>query len=371
MPTLIREDTAGMTPPLAAILIVVCLAVVGFALWFAWRRHAVRQLLWTLQTLSSGMPRGVVAWDARSRVMLWSDGAESLFGLLRADVLGQPLPARLAALKRVAPPLRRHPMMLQRADGGGLKAAVTVLAAPGKPGMRIAAIEDLTSLRSEAEWAEASRVQRDALIREVHHRIKNSLQGVAGLLRQHLSDKPLLRPLLEAASAQVFAIAAVHGLQGESRDGAINLRMLVTRVAASVSGIMHVPIIMSERCASLDVFIVNEEESVPVAMVLNELVMNAAKHRVHAGAGLALNIDAVQRDGGVDLHIRNPGFLPPDFDLSAGQNLGNGLSLARSLLPRRGAHIAMVEEGDRVLTSMTLLAPDVLSPQPLLLVEGG
>ena len=122
-------------------------------------------------------------------------------------------------------------------------------------------------------------MQRYALIREVHHRVKNSLQGVAGLLRQHLGDKPLLRPLLESTSSQVYAIAAVRGLQGEASGAAINLRMLVARVAASVSGIMHEPIVLSERCASLGAYIVNEEESVAVAIVLNELMINAAKHR--------------------------------------------------------------------------------------------
>ena len=154
-------------------------------------------------------------------------------------------------------------------------------------------------------------MQRYALIREVHHRIKNSLQGVAGLLRQHLGDKPLLRPLLESTSSQVYAIAAVRGLQGEASGAAINLRMLVARVAASVSGIMHEPIVLSERCASLGAYIVNEEESVAVAIVLNELMMNAAKHRA-PGTG-AIGIDAAPRDHGVELRIRNAGFLPPNF----------------------------------------------------------
>ena len=154
-------------------------------------------------------------------------------------------------------------------------------------------------------------MQRYALIREVHHRIKNSLQGVAGLLRQHLGDKPLLRPLLESTSSQVYAIAAVHGLQGEASGAAINLRMLVARVAASVSGIMHESIVLSERCASLGAYIVNEEESVAVAIVLNELMMNAAKHRA-PGTG-AIGIDAAPRDQRVELRIRNAGFLPPNF----------------------------------------------------------
>ena len=74
---------------------------------------------------------------------------------------------------------------------------------------------------------------------------------------------------------------------------------------------MHEPIVLSERCASLGAYIVNEEESVAVAIVLNELMMNAAKHRA-PGTG-AIGIDAAPRDHGVELRIRNAGFLPPNF----------------------------------------------------------
>lgn len=336
------------------------------ALCLAWavarrgRRRALRDMLAVLDAVSRGALLATIAWHPRAGVLLWSEGAQRLLGLAAAQAMGRPLPDWLSALQRLGPDeAQRHAMLLQRADGTGLKAAVSWQDAPGQPGVRIATIEDLSTFRSDAEWQEASRVQRDALIREVHHRIKNSLQGVAGLLRQHLSDKPLLRPLLESASSQVYAIAAVHGLQGEASGGAINLRMLVARVAASVSGIMHEPIVLSERCAALGTYLVNEEESVAVAIVLNELVMNAAKHRVR-GTG-AISVDAALHDDGVELRIRNAGFLPPNFDLAAGSNLGNGLALARSLLPRRGARIAVVEDGDHVRTSMTLLVPDVLS----------
>ncbi len=361
----IRNEPA-MTLDATTVAAAIALAILGIA-WTGValaRRSGLRRLLRTLDGVSRGASLAMIAWHPRAGVLLWSEGAERLLGLERAQALGRPLPQGLAGLQRLGrDEVERHPLLLQRADGGSVKASVSWQDAPGQPGMRIATIEDLSVFRSEAEWAEASRVQRDALIREVHHRIKNSLQGVAGLLRQHLADKPLLRPLLESASSQVYAIAAVHGLQGEASGGAINLRMLVARVAASVSGIMHEPIVLSERCAALGGYIVNEEESVAVAIVLNELVMNAAKHRVR-GTG-AIGIDAALCEHGVELRIRNPGFLPPNFDLDAGSSIGNGLGLARSLLPRRGARIAVAEDGDQVLTTMTLLVPDVLNSQSM------
>ena len=328
------------------------------------RKRTLRLLLETLDGVSRSASLAMLAWHPRAGVLLWSDAAERLLGPARAQVLRRPLPGRLEGLQRHrASAGEHHPLLLQRADGSSFMASVSWRHAAGHRGVRIATIEDPSAFRSEAEWAEASRVQREALIREVHHRIKNSLQGVAGLLRQHLADKPLLRPLLEAASSQVYAIAAVHGLQGETGTGAINLRMLLARVAASVSGIMHEPIVLSERCAALGNHVVDEDESVAVAIVLNELVMNAAKHRVR-GAG-AIGIDAVTHESKVELIIRNPGFLPPNFDLDAGIGLGNGLGLARTLLPRRGARIEAAEDNDQVTMKLILLIPDVLDARLL------
>ena len=327
------------------------------------RRRALRQLLQTLELVSDANSVAMIACDAHARVLLWSKATERLLGIDRAEALGRPLPERLVGLRRPDNGLeRRPPVLLKRADGSNVRVSVSWLNAPGRRTLWIATVNDTSEYRSEDDRAEASRLQRDALIREVHHRIKNSLQGVAGLLRLHLADKPLLKPLLESASSQVYAIAAVHGLQGEVSGGAINVRMLVARVAASVSGIMHSPIVLSERCTSLSAYVVREDESVAVAIVLNELVMNAAKHRRQGGD--AIHIDAAQLEGGVELRIRNPGFLPPNFDVDALPQAGNGLGLACSILPRRGAGIGIVEDRGHVVATLTLFLPHVLSLQP-------
>lgn len=179
-----------------------------------------------------------------------------------------------------------------------------------------ALIEDTTPRPLlEAKRLDEVRAQRDALVREVHHRIKNNLHGVAGLLRQHLAGRPLLKPLLDAVSAQVLTIAAVHGLQSELKGGALNLRALVARISATISGIMHAPIVLSSGCVGLDAFNVAEEESVPVAMMLNELLMNAVKHRLRNDGEALVHVEATSRHDGAEILVSNPGFSAAAFQL--------------------------------------------------------
>ena len=73
---------------------------------------------------------------------------------------------------------------------------------------------DVTEQRAAQEARlEAAIAQRDMLVKEVHHRIKNNLQGVAGLLQQIAKRKPEVAGPIDEVVGQVQAIAQVYGLQ--------------------------------------------------------------------------------------------------------------------------------------------------------------
>lgn len=73
---------------------------------------------------------------------------------------------------------------------------------------------DITEQRAaEQARLDAAIAQREMLVKEVHHRIKNNLQGVAGLLQQIAMRKPEVAPAISEVVGQVQAIAQVYGLQ--------------------------------------------------------------------------------------------------------------------------------------------------------------
>lgn len=316
-------------------------------------------------------PLAFVAWNNERGVLLWNEDAERLFGVRRNSVLGAPMPASakgvaIAVEEAMTEGSSAVTMELDLGARQDLSMVVAVVAtrmqsADGTPTYS-AVIEDLTSQRQQEQRRLAVvRQQRDALVREVHHRIKNHLQGVAGLLRQHLGDKPLLQPLLESATAQVLTIAAVHGLHGELEGGALDLLALLTRISSSISTVTHAPIVLEQSSQLLGGARVAEEETVPVAMIINEVIMNAVKHRVRNGPDGVIRISAASDGDEVRIIISNQGFLPPRFDLDLGSQVGNGLSLAKSLMPTSGSRLSLQEHGERVITTFEL-APPVLLP---------
>ena len=219
--------------------------------------------------------------------------------------------------------------------------------------------EDVTEQkRLERQAEESARAQRDALVREVHHRIKNNLQGVTGMLRNYANQHPEVLSLINEAIAQVQAVAIIYGLQGRPGVVRVELFDLLKEVVSGIGQLMHSGIEFRDESQSLGYkVVVSELEAVPIALVLNEIVFNALKHGTPRSTPvIELGIDIARER--VVLSVTNGGHLP-DRRKRPAQGGGSGLQLIRSLLPRRGAHFELANGQDRVVARLTLEPPIV------------
>lgn len=273
--------------------------------------------------------------------------------------------ARRAALERPGKPqCVEH--RLARGDGGWLTVESCFTSFLDDPDIGALAYtaRDIT----ERKQAEAQRLayaaqQRDTLVREVHHRIKNHLQGLAGLLNQHRRQHPDQHDTLDAVIAQITTISVIHGLQGREASGEVCLFLLLKEIvsflrsrAALDFGNAGNPV--CRNCA----WRVVDEESVPLALVINELVTNAINHRGKPSDAppVPVRIDCACNDESIAVTVRNRGALPRGFDFAAGAGLGTGLTLVRSLLPREGTTLSIAPvANDMVETRLTLTTPAV------------
>ena len=225
-------------------------------------------------------------------------------------------------------------------------------------------LEQFPAASADSGSARRLERQRNVLVREVHHRIKNSLQGVAGMLRQHALIDPAAAPVLERAIAQVRTIAVVHGLEGKALYNEVVLCEMAPSIVRMVQelvlpdgGPFEVTVDVPERIR------VCEQERVPVALILNELILNAAKHAVSPNTGPALSL-AVRWDPSLQcacVSIINPGRLPEGFDFATERCIGTGLELVHSMLPGRGASLSFNDRAGYVETRLLLSPPVIYS----------
>ena len=215
---------------------------------------------------------------------------------------------------------------------------------------------DVTGQRAaERARLQAAIDQREVLVREVHHRIKNNLQGVAGLLQQSVARHPDLSVVLSEAISQVQAIAQVYGLQ-VGAHGPLDVASLLQAIAQSVQRTFGRPIVVSIDGAVPHML--PEAESIPVALTVNELLTNAIKH----GSGSDVRCSLRAEGEGVLIRIASHARLKAGFDLSAVRSGVSGLSLVRALLPRRSATLTLAQENDDVVACIELRPPGVRLP---------
>ena len=227
---------------------------------------------------------------------------------------------------------------------------------------QVAIIEDVTG-KKEIERRRAGRrqQQRDALVREVHHRIKNTLQGVAGLLERHAAAKPALAPAIEELLGRLNVLATVHGLQSEQPGRELNLCNIARGIVETLQVVSAVPLelALAEDFVPVEV---NADEAVPIALILNELLSNAIKHVAPSAPQAAVNIE-IRRDGAcAAIMVRNsPASLASGFDFADGRSLGTGLRLAKSLLPGEGARLSFSQPAAGLVEALLTLWPPVLN----------
>ncbi len=230
---------------------------------------------------------------------------------------------------------------------------------PGEPPDQLLMVATNVTEQRAAQEArlEAAIAQREMLVKEVHHRIKNNLQGVAGLLQQIGQRKPEMAGPIAEVVGQVQAIAQVYGLQ-VGAGGPLQLMNVIEAITQSVARNFGRAIGFDSSGATSAAWLLPEAEAIPIALTLNELLTNAVKHSAGAGAA-ALGCSLVCTSDDVTITITNPGRLAPGFSLAGIPGGVSGLGLVRALLPRRSAALTLLQAGEQVVTTMTLRPPAV------------
>ena len=326
----------------------------------------------SLQRVIEMAPLAIALHDAHTlRVLQLNQTAAGLAGLSVAEAVGRApgemLPPELAEAMRsdmqaalaAATVTKREYNIAVAGEPRLWDARYLPLGAGGEaPDQLLLVATDVTEQRAAQEARlEAAIAQREMLVKEVHHRIKNNLQGVAGLLQQIAARKPEVEAVISEVVGQVQAIAQVYGLQ-VGASGPLRLASVVEAITSSVQRTFGRNIVLEiEAPDAAAAWALPEAESIPIALTINELLTNAIKHSL--GAASEVRCTLACDDAGVSVAIGNPGFLAADFKLAHIPGGVSGLGLVRALMPRRSATLAIFQDGPNVVATVRLIPPGV------------
>ena len=325
--------------------------------------HALRKALALQSGIVTSAPTSIITTDAQGVITSFNDAAQRMLQYTESEVVGRMTPVALHDAEELswrAEALRyetgldvtpdfeaivtyarlgraeQREWTYVRKDGSRFPVLMSISALPDDAGTITGFLGIATDIseqkRHEIEMRAALN-EKETLLREVYHRVKNNLQVVSSLVNLQLRALPRGRAqsALADAAERVRAMALVHEKLYQSPslsaiDLGAYLKDLVDRLAVSSGSAQRG---IEVRCDSPHMQI-GLDTAVPLGLIVNELFSNSSKHAFTDGRRGLISVAVSLVDEGVRLQVWDNGLGLPAAaaDLSSGSL---GLKLVRSL----------------------------------------
>ncbi len=195
-------------------------------------------------------------------------------------------------------------------------------------------------VRSEQQ-VRASLREKEVLLKEIHHRVKNNLQVISSLLSlqaRYLAD-PAAREIFVESQNRVQSIALVHEKLYQSADlGHVVFGDYVTTLVDSLFHTFNAARRGIRRVVNLGGVRLAIDLAIPCGLVVNELLTNCLKHAFPEGRGGTITISMSHQRGRAELVVADDGIgLPADLDPASTGSLG--LDLVFTFAEQLGAEV--------------------------------
>ena len=200
-------------------------------------------------------------------------------------------------------------------------------------------LRDETERRRAEQQIQASLAEKQALLQEIHHRVKNNLQVITSLLSIQATriENPEVSGILADTENRVRAIAALHETLYSSQDlASIEFGAYMESLVADLVSFYAVDknrLNVTVRAADL---VVDISQAIPLGLIVNELVTNTLKHAFPGGRSGELSIQLAYLESSIDriegetlddglgqLTVSDNGVgLPPNLDFEQTRSMG-------------------------------------------------
>jgi two-component sensor histidine kinase len=185
----------------------------------------------------------------------------------------------------------------------------------------LVAIHDETEIR----WREEELQVKMAMIKEVHHRVKNNMQTIASLLRLQArrAESEEVRRALREGINRIMSVAVIHEFLAHQEARVINIRDVSQRIITQIrEGVLD-----EEKGIRLDlrgpnIYLPTQPATV-CALVVNELLLNALEHGYSRQEGGTVTVRLHDDGERITISVDDDGVgLPEEFNLAHTDSLG-------------------------------------------------
>lgn len=246
-----------------------------------------------------------------------------------------------------------------RKDGSEFPADVMISPLRSSEGpVTLCVVRDISERKRAEQLVLAALKEKEVLLKEIHHRVKNNLAVIASLfsLQSNLLQDESMKAILRESQDRVRSMALVHETLYSHNLATVDFAEYVTSLSTQLIGSYSLTADQVRLETSLEPILLSIDMAVPCGLILNELITNALKHGMTPGQQGTLQIGLRHSGPGrIELEVRDDGRgLPADFTLSGGTSLGK--RLIRSLTKQIDGTVefAPASPGTRVVLSLPL-----------------
>lgn len=203
------------------------------------------------------------------------------------------------------------------------------------PDAIVGSVRDITLQKKQEKEIKQSLEDKEILLQEIHHRVKNNLSIVSSLLelqKSNVSDE--VKSLLSSSQARIKSIAKVHEKLYQSTTlSDISLDVYISELAEEIASAYQSDQRNIELKLDVEPVSIHLDEAIPIGLILNELINNAYKHGLNGHDTGHIKISLVRENDKMVMSVTNTGnSLPSDFDLKDRDSLG--MTLVNVLLKK-------------------------------------
>ncbi|WP_424358990.1 histidine kinase N-terminal 7TM domain-containing protein [Methanocella sp. MCL-LM] len=214
----------------------------------------------------------------------------------------------------------------------------------------LAMLTDITDRKRADEQLKVSLKEKEALLKEVHHRVKNNLQIITSLLNLQSSgmEDPKYTDMIRDSQNRIKSMALVHEHLYKSRDlSNIDIAEYLTSLITNISRSYSQASGRATLRTDIENINVDIDRAVPIGIIVTELVSNAYKYAFPEGRKGEIGVELHRDAEKIVLTIRDNGVgLPEDFEIGKTGTLG--LQLVEMLTQQIDGELE-IEKGERTV----------------------
>ncbi len=204
-------------------------------------------------------------------------------------------------------------------------------------------MQDVTARRKAEEKIKDALEEKEVLLAEVHHRVKNNLAIINSLLQLEIfnSEDPKLKEVLSDSQMRIKSMALIHESLYSAGDFAnISFEKYLSELSKTISKAMVNNEQQIEIQLDTEKVILDINQAIPCALIFNELLTNAINHAFPGGREGKIRIALQKTDGHILLGVEDNGVgMDDSINLEDPKSLG--LTLVKSLAKQLDGTISM------------------------------